>query len=101
VTARSVRCRQIERTRTPGAAAVAPVVRIMAFRFALFVGLFVLPSMVPQAGLAAEVKMLSANVFTGVLDSVFSDFELVRTQSPFRICYRGESQRPRASRRAW
>jgi molybdate transport system substrate-binding protein len=47
----------------------------MTFRFALFAGLFVSASVVSQVGLAAELKVLSANVFTGVLDNVFSDFE--------------------------
>jgi molybdate transport system substrate-binding protein len=41
----------------------------------LFAGLFVSASMVSQVTPAAELKVLSANVFTGVLDNVFSDFE--------------------------
>ena len=47
----------------------------MMYRFVLFAGLFVWATVVSQAVIAAEVKVLSANVFTGVLDSVFSDFE--------------------------
>ena len=45
------------------------------YRFVLFAGLFVWATVVSQAVIAAEVKVLSANVFTGVLDSVFSNFE--------------------------
>jgi len=37
--------------------------------------LLILVSMGSQAAPAAEIKVLSANVFTGVLDGVFSDFE--------------------------
>jgi molybdate transport system substrate-binding protein len=48
---------------------------IMTYRFVLFVGLFVWVSIASQAVIAAEVKVLSANVFTGVLDNVFTDFE--------------------------
>jgi len=47
----------------------------MSFRFALVAGSFVLASVVSPGGLAAELKVLSANVFTGVLDDVFTDFE--------------------------
>ena len=47
----------------------------MMYCFVLFAGLFVWATVVSQAVIAAEVKVLSANVFTGLLDSVFSDFE--------------------------
>jgi hypothetical protein len=47
----------------------------LAYRFALLAGLFVWASVIAQAVVAAELKVLSANVFTGVLDNVFSDFE--------------------------
>jgi molybdate transport system substrate-binding protein len=47
----------------------------MAYRFLLLTGLFVWASVTSQAVIAAELKVLSANVFTGVLDNVFSDFE--------------------------
>lgn len=47
----------------------------MAYRFALLVGLFAWVSLTSQVVVAAELKVLSANVFTGVLDNAFSDFE--------------------------
>jgi molybdate transport system substrate-binding protein len=47
----------------------------MAARFPSFVGLIAFASAVSQVALAAEIKVVSANVFTGVLDGVFSDFE--------------------------
>jgi hypothetical protein len=37
----------------------------MMYRFVLFAGLFVWATVVSQAVIAAEVKVLSANVFTG------------------------------------
>lgn len=47
----------------------------MAARFSSFVGMIVFASAVSQVALAAEIRVVSANVFTGVVDGVFSDFE--------------------------
>jgi hypothetical protein len=38
----------------------------MMYRFVLFAGLFVWANVVSQGVIAAEVEVLSANVFTGV-----------------------------------
>jgi molybdate transport system substrate-binding protein len=47
----------------------------MKWRSALFGGLFASTVLMPSASWSAEIKLLSANVFTGVLDGLISDFE--------------------------
>jgi molybdate transport system substrate-binding protein len=46
----------------------------MSWRSTLFVGLLA-SALMPNVSCSAEIKVLSANVFTGVLDPLFSDFE--------------------------
>jgi len=47
----------------------------MSFRSALFAGLCAVAALIPEISHAAEIKVLSANVFTGVLDGLIGDFE--------------------------
>jgi molybdate transport system substrate-binding protein len=49
----------------------------MSWRATLFVSLFVSFVLAPDVGFSAEIKILSANVFTGVLNSQFHDFERI------------------------
>src|ERR1700761_1689340 len=46
----------------------------MSVRFAVFAGLIAFVFLTPQAGRADDLKVLSANVFTDVLDGAFADF---------------------------
>jgi molybdate transport system substrate-binding protein len=47
----------------------------MSRRSALVITLFVVSALMPKVSGAAEIKLLSANVFTGVLDGPIRDFE--------------------------
>jgi molybdate transport system substrate-binding protein len=47
----------------------------MSWRSALFVSLLASSALITRVGCSAEIKVLSANVFTGVLDNHFRDYE--------------------------
>jgi|HubBroStandDraft_6_1064221.scaffolds.fasta_scaffold22042_4 molybdate transport system substrate-binding protein len=47
----------------------------MSSRSAVLAGLFAVCALLPEVAGAAEIRLLSANVFTGVLDGPIKDFE--------------------------
>jgi molybdate transport system substrate-binding protein len=49
--------------------------RAMSLRSTLFVSFLTCATLMPHVGYSAEIKILSANVFTGVLDGLINDFE--------------------------